>query len=59
MHIPLLDRMLKTTAPGFSDWLLIFALALIPVTVIEVSKLLVQAGRGSARSGAPPAPSVT
>ena len=59
MHIPLLDRMLKTTAPGFSDWLLIFALALIPVTMIEVSKLVFQFWHGSARSGEPPAPSMT
>ncbi|MFM8287276.1 MAG: cation-translocating P-type ATPase, partial [Planctomycetaceae bacterium] len=59
MHIPRLDRLLKTSPPTVTDWLLIFLLALLPVTVMEVSKLIAQAWRGFARSGEPHAASTT
>jgi len=40
MHVPGINRVLKTGPLAGREWLVILTLALVPVTVVEVSKLL-------------------
>ncbi len=50
--LPLAQPVFNTTTPSADQWIVIFALSLIPVTVLEVSKLLAFVPRGPRRDHA-------
>jgi Ca2+-transporting ATPase len=45
--LPFAQRMFETTSLDGGEWLIVFGLALLPVTIIEIAKLILSAARKS------------